>query len=338
MARAGFEAFKAAAETTTDSTYRNARNTVAGTLKLLDPALVARRPLEFIAWGVGSTQGLPAETYAEARALLLGWGFEGTEPFAVVDAIDGVLEYHRDVEARRDALPYEMDGVVAKVDRLDLQRQLGRTARTPRWVLAYKFAARQADTVVEDIRSQVGRTGAITPVAELAPVELAGVTVRRASAPQLAVLLADRDVRVGDHVRDPAGRRRHPRSRPRATRTSGRPKSSKPVAAPEAVPQLRLEALELEGAHLYCLNVECRGPAEGPDRPPRQRAERWTSIGSAPSTSTSSWPPRLLKTLEDVFALPGRRKDEILELERWAERSYEKLAGELERAAETPTL
>ena len=174
MNRAAFELLRQGTETTTETPFRNARNAVAGSLKLLDPGVVARRRLEFVCWGLGHVEGLVAETYEDTRKALSAFGFTMAKPFEIVDSIDGVVDFHGRIEAQRENIEYELDGVVAKINRLDLQRQLGRTARTPRWMLAYKFAARRTDTVVLDILSQVGRTGAITPVAELDPVELAG--------------------------------------------------------------------------------------------------------------------------------------------------------------------
>ncbi len=331
LSRAAFDRLRDRQETTTDTPFRNARNSVAGTLKLLDPAVVARRQLDFIAWGTGHVEGLPAESYEEVRAALLEYGFTAADPFAVVDGVDGVVAYHHELEEQREQFDYEMDGIVAKVARLDWQRQLGRTARTPRWVLAYKFAARQGDTVVVAIRAQVGRTGAITPVAEFEPLELAGVTVQRASLHNWG-LLAERDVRVGDHVVlqragdvIPEVVRVHLDRRPA---TAVRPEPPGECPSCGAKP-------ELDGAHLYCVNLDC--PAQLKGRIVHLAGRRALDIDRlGPKYVDQLMEAGLLSTLEDVFVLPGRR-DELLALERWGERSFDRLAAEIEKA-KRPTL
>src|SRR5690606_25798685 len=192
-------------------------------------------------------------TYATLVAALRDFGFTTSRWFEVVDDIDGVLDFHHRLEAERDAIDYELDGVVAKVDDIELQRRLGRTARAPRWSLAYKFAPRRATTRVVAIRAQVGRTGAVTPVAELEPTDLAGVTVRRATLHNWG-LVAERDVRVGDVVDIeragdviPAVVHVH-RDR--------RGRESQPTEAPSNCPVCG-SALETEGAFAYCVDVEC---------------------------------------------------------------------------------
>lgn len=326
LSRTSFEALREESETTTDTPFRNARNTVAGTLKLLDPRVVARRRLEFICWGVGQLEGVDAETYDQLREQLAQFGFQLSEHFEVADSVEGVLSFHERIEAERETIPYEMDGIVAKVNRLDLQRRLGRTARTPRWMLAYKFAAKTADTVVVDIRSQVGRTGAVTPVAELEPTDLAGVTVKRATLHNW-VLLAERDVRVGDHVEI----QRAGDVIPEVVRVheSKRPAESKPVEQPDRCPSCEAP-LQLEGAHLYCVNVDC--PAQLKGRIVHLAARRSLDIDRlGPKYVDQLMDAGLLRSLEDVFVLPTK-KDEILALERWAERSFDKLVQEIEKA------
>lgn len=327
LSRTAFEELRQRTETTTDTPFRNARNAVAGTLKLLDPAIVAQRRLEFICWGIGHADGLAAETYAQVHGALSEFGFKVAD-LEVVDSTDGILAFHRRLEEQRSEIEYEMDGIVAKINRLDLQRRLGRTARSPRWMLAYKFAAKSADTIVTEIRSQVGRTGAVTPVAELEPVELAGVTVRRATLHNW-VLLADRDVREGDHVIIQRAGDVIPEVV--SVHLDRRPEDSRPVQPPERCPSCD-SPLQLEGAHLYCQNVECAAQLKG--RIVHLASRRALDIDRlGPKYVDQLIAAGLIRTLEDVFALP-EHKDEILALERWAERSYEKLTSELERAAQ----
>ncbi|GAP67291.1 DNA ligase, NAD-dependent [Mizugakiibacter sediminis] len=200
MPKAAFEAYNAAALKRGDKTLANPRNGAAGSLRQLDPRITASRPLAFFAYGVGAVEGgrLP-RTHSATLALLREWGFPVSPLAATAKGLDGLLDYYRRVGARRDALPYDIDGVVYKLDRYDWQEELGFVSRAPRWALAHKYPAQEQMTTVEAIDVQVGRTGAITPVARLKAVQVAGVTVTNATlhnADQVARL----DVRVGDTV------------------------------------------------------------------------------------------------------------------------------------------
>ena len=178
----------------------NPRNGAAGSLRQLDPRMTAQRPLAFYAYGVGAVEGgeLP-QTHSATLAKLREWGFPVSGESDVVRGLDGLLGYYRRIGERRDALPFDIDGVVYKVDDYAEQEQLGFVSRAPRWALAHKFPAQEQSTVLEGIDIQIGRTGAATPVARLRPVQVAGVTVTNATlhnADQIARL----DVRVGDTV------------------------------------------------------------------------------------------------------------------------------------------
>ena len=178
----------------------NPRNGAAGSLRQLDPRMTAQRPLAFYAYGVGAVDGgeLP-QTHSATLARLREWGFPVSSESDVVRGLDGLLGYYRRIGERRDALPFDIDGVVYKVDDYAEQEQLGFVSRAPRWALAHKFPAQEQSTVLEGIDIQIGRTGAATPVARLRPVQVAGVTVTNATlhnADQIARL----DVRVGDTV------------------------------------------------------------------------------------------------------------------------------------------
>ncbi|MGB3966500.1 MAG: NAD-dependent DNA ligase LigA, partial [Planctomycetota bacterium] len=140
MSKQGFARLQEREETSAEGTFRNARNTTAGTLKLQDPRIVQRRPLDFIAFAIGHVEGAEFATHERLREQLAAWGFQLAEPFRAVDGTDAVLAFHDELAAVRATLKYELDGIVAKVDRLDWQQQLGRTSRTPRWAMAYKFA------------------------------------------------------------------------------------------------------------------------------------------------------------------------------------------------------
>lgn len=200
MPRAGFEAYNARMRDTGGKVLANPRNGAAGSLRQLDPRLAAARPLAFYAYGLGVTEGwTPPARHSQMLQALRRFGFPVSPEVSVAHGVQGLLDYFAAVGARRDALPYDIDGVVYKLDDHDQQRAMGFVSRAPRWAIAHKFPAQEQLTTVEAIEVQVGRTGALTPVARLAPVQVAGVVVTNATlhnADQIARL----DVRVGDTV------------------------------------------------------------------------------------------------------------------------------------------
>ena len=179
--------------------YANRRNAAAGSLRQVDPRVTAERALRFFAYAVGEPSEEPWATQWEFLAQLRAWGFPINPLAKRVDGVDDALALHRDVAARRAGLGYDIDGVVYKVDRLDWQRRLGWVSRAPRWALAHKFAAEQVETVVRKIVVQVGRTGALTPLAKVEPVQVGGVTVSNVTLHNEGVV-REKDVRVGDTV------------------------------------------------------------------------------------------------------------------------------------------
>ena len=181
MPRAGFEAFNRRALDTDGKTFVNPRNAAAGSLRQLDPRITAQRPLEFCAYGVGvSTGGLP-QRQSLLLAQLKEWGLRCSPEVRVADGVAACLAYYEDLLQRRPTLAHDIDGIVFKVDSIALQERLGFVARAPRWAVAHKFPADEEMTRLEDVEFQVGRTGAITPVARLAPVFVGGVTVSNAT-------------------------------------------------------------------------------------------------------------------------------------------------------------
>ncbi len=179
--------------------FANPRNAAAGSLRQLDPKVTASRPLSFFPWGVGEVSGAIAPRYSGIVERLKAWGFPVSQYFQIVPGADGCLAYHRAMLERREQLPFEVDGVVYKVDDLAARERLGYTARAPRWAIAHKFPAHEEHTVVEDILPSVGRTGVITPVAVLRPVQVSGVTVTHATLHNEDELKR-KDVRIGDTV------------------------------------------------------------------------------------------------------------------------------------------
>src|SRR5450631_1162393 len=200
MPLAGFKSFNEEAIARGEKSFVNPRNAAAGSLRQLDPKMTAARPLDLFIYGLGILEGgaMPAHHSATLQALRK-WGFKICPQSSVVEGADGCLDYYRNMGDLRPKLPYQIDGVVYKVDDLELQRQMGFVSRAPRWAIAHKFPAEEALTTVRDIEFQVGRTGALTPVARLEPVFVGGVTVSNATLHNVDEMTR-KDVRPGDTV------------------------------------------------------------------------------------------------------------------------------------------
>ncbi|HUO90860.1 MAG TPA: NAD-dependent DNA ligase LigA [Rhizomicrobium sp.] len=199
MSHREFAALNRRQEKEGKQTYANPRNSAAGSVRQLDPGITASRALNFFAYAWGEVSHLPADTQWGMLQAFRDLGFRVNPLTRRVETVDAVLKFYRDMEARRAALGYDIDGVVYKVDRLDLQERLGYVSRSPRWAIAHKFAAEQAETVLEDIDIQVGRTGKLTPVAKLKPITVGGVVVQNATLHNEDEI-ARLDVRIGDTV------------------------------------------------------------------------------------------------------------------------------------------
>jgi DNA ligase (NAD+) len=199
MSREGFERLNKDAAERGERVFANPRNAAAGSLRQLDPRVTATRPLSFCCYGWGETSIAPEESQYAMLQRLAGWGIPISTELRQVEGPDGCRAYFEDLGRRRDALPYEIDGVVFKVDRIADQARLGATARHPKWAIARKFPAQEALTVVESVEFQVGRTGAVTPVARLRPVQVGGVTVANATLHNMDEVTR-KDVRVRDTV------------------------------------------------------------------------------------------------------------------------------------------
>lgn len=231
MPKAGFEALNQRALAAGQKPFANPRNAAAGSLRQLDAKITASRPLEFCCYG-SSTEGL-ADRHSSTLQRLQGWGIMISPEMQVVENIQGCLTYYAQIGQRRAQLPYDIDGVVFKVDALEQQRSLGFRAREPRWALAYKFAAQEEMTELLDVEFQVGRTGAVTPVARLKPVHVGGVMVANATlhnmdeVARLGVMIGDRVIvrRAGDVI-------------PQITQVvlERRPHDARPVSTPSHCP------------------------------------------------------------------------------------------------------
>src|SRR5207249_1710357 len=258
MPRADFEQLNRGLQESGEGTFANPRNAAAGAVRQKDPAVTARRPLDIFLYHVSEGRELGFRTYSDTVAALREAGFKTnprTEPCATLDA---VIDYCRRLEADRDALGYDADGAVVKVDSLEQQWRLGSTTHHPRWAIAFKFAARQATTVVQAIEVNVGKTGALTPVAKLAPVPLAGVTISNVS------------LHNEDEVRRKDGRAGDTDLIERAGDVipyvvqvvmSKRPADAAPYVFPNRCPVCGHAAARLPGeAYWRCLNTACPAP------------------------------------------------------------------------------
>ncbi|HIC30910.1 MAG TPA: NAD-dependent DNA ligase LigA [Flavobacteriaceae bacterium] len=310
--------------------YRNPRNTASGSLKLQDSAEVAKRPLDCLLYGlVGSNFNFTTQFESLERARQMG--FKAPKESKLYNTIDEVFEFINHWDHARHDLPYETDGVVVKVNSLYQQEELGFTAKAPRWAMAYKFKAEQVSTVLNEITYQVGRTGAITPVANLEPVELAGTIVKRASlhnADQIEKL----DIRVGDTVYVEKGGEIIPKII--AVNLEERPADSKPTEYITNCPECNtpLERIEGEAKH-YCPNYNgCNPQIIG--RIQHYISRKAMDIeGLGGETVALLVNAGLINNFADLYELS---KEEILPLERMAEKSADNLIAGIEASKQIP--
>ncbi|WAF87772.1 NAD-dependent DNA ligase LigA [Metapseudomonas otitidis] len=233
MPKAGFEELNARQAESGGKTFANPRNAAAGSLRQLDPKITASRPLEFCCYGIGQVSAELAPTQVGMLERLKGWGIPISRELRLAQGVEACLDYYRDIGQRRMALPYDIDGVVFKVNTLEDQQQLGFRARTPHWAIAHKFPAQEELTELLDVEFQVGRTGAVTPVARLKPVKVAGVTVANATLHNM-----DEVARLGLMIGDTVIIRRAGDVIPQVMQVVAerRPADARPVHVPEQCP------------------------------------------------------------------------------------------------------
>ncbi|ROM79434.1 DNA ligase (NAD(+)) LigA [Pseudomonas brassicacearum] len=233
MSKAGFERLNATQLEAGGKTFANPRNAAAGSLRQLDSRITANRPLEFCCYGIGQVTADIADTHIGNLKQLKAWGMPISRELKLAHGIDECLDYYRDIGERRNALPYEIDGVVFKVNSIASQRELGFRAREPRWAIAHKFPATEELTELLDVEFQVGRTGAVTPVARLKPVKVAGVTVANATLHNM-----DEVARLGLMIGDTVIIRRAGDVIPQVVQviTERRPDDARPVEVPKQCP------------------------------------------------------------------------------------------------------
>ncbi len=311
--------------------FANPRNAASGALRLLDPALTAARKLRISLYDLVYTESGAPPYFATHSDMLKGlqdWGLPTHGLEQRCETLAGVYRYLDDFESKRSGLPYPTDGVVLKVDALSQRQELGFTARFPRWAIAYKFAAEQATTRLLAITGDVGRTGALTPVAELQPVALAGTTVARASLHNVDYIAA-KDIRVGDTVVvQKAGE-----IIPQVMRVvlDQRPPESVAWTVPTECPSCKAAVVREEGeAALRCPNGRCPGRLRAAlFHFTRRTAMDVDHLGKVLIDQLVA--AGLVQDLADVFALPSKR-DAVLGLERMAEKSVDNLLASVERS------
>jgi len=326
MEKQAFAALNAAQQEAGGKLFANPRNAAAGSLRQKDPRITAQRPLRFWAHGWGAHSALPGTTQAEVIAAIRGWGFPVSPLFSRVEGgLEALMARFEAIGRARADLAYEIDGVVYKLDRLDWQERLGFVAKAPRWALAHKFPAERAETSLEAIDIQVGRTGKLTPVGRLAPVLVGGVTVTN-------VTLHNRDeiARLGLRVGDRVVIQRAGDVIPQVVENLTRDAPRAPFVFPDHCPECGSEAVAEEGE----VDVRCTGGLICPAQR-IQRLEHFVSRkaldieGLGEKTIAQFFALGWLESPVDIFRLK-RRRAEILALEGWQEKSVDNLLAAIE--------
>jgi DNA ligase (NAD+) len=313
--------------------FANPRNAAAGSLRQLDSRITARRPLNIFCYAVGQGLGRRFQSQREVLDTLKRWGFQVNPHIREALSIDDCIAYYHQMDALRPTLPYEIDGIVIKVDEMDLQEELGAVSRSPRWAIACKFSPLQATTVIEDIIVQVGRTGVLTPVAAMRPVQVGGVLVSRATLHNQDEI-NKKDIRIGDtvivqragdvipEVVKVIGGDTLPQGVPRTGR-------GKPFMMPETCPECASEVVRLDGEAAYrCIGLAC----------PAQIRERIRHFASRGAMDIEGLGEKLVAQLvekaliqdpADIFCLT---EDNLTSLDRMADKSAAKLMAAIERS------
>jgi DNA ligase (NAD+) len=331
MTIAGFKAMNQRALERGEKTFVNPRNAAAGSLRQLDPRLAASRPFDVFFYSVGEagTWKLPPR-HSETLQQLREWGLKISPLLKVVQGVEGCLEYYRDIGTRRASLPYEIDGVVYKVNRFVQQRELGFVARAPRWAIAHKFPAHEENTVVRGVEFQVGRTGALTPVARLEPVFVGGVTVSNATLHNMDEVRR-KDVRIGDTVVI----RRAGDVIPEVVKVilERRPESARIVELPAKCPICGSDVEREEGEAV----ARCTGGLFCP----AQRKESLRHFASRRALDIDGLGAKIVDQLVDAKLvqspadLYGLTVEQFVELERMGEKSAANLVAALDRSKKT---
>lgn len=321
MPRKSFEALNRQQEEAGDKIFANPRNAAAGAVRALDPSITAARRLEFFAYYLRADAKAPITKHSQSLQLLKQLHFRTSEDWRLCDGINEVLAYCDAWEGKREKLPYEIDGVVIKVNSIAVQHELGYTSKAPRWAIAYKYPARQETTVVNDIRVQVGRTGALTPVAILEPVQVGGVTVSRSTLHNL-----DEVERLGVQIGDTVLVERAGEVIPHVLKVVKQAAGRKPFRMPRNCPECGSAIHKADDEVAYrCVNAAC----------PAKRKESLLHFAGRHAMNIDGLGDKIVEQLvekrlvHDVADLYTLKLDQIVGLERMAEKSAQNLLDEI---------
>jgi len=328
MPKAGFEQLNRRLAEQGEKTFVNPRNAAAGSLRQKKSTVTAKRPLELCAYSMAVTdESLLPETHWESLQQVRGWGFRINPEMRKAMGVEACLEAYQELMAKRDTLPYEIDGIVFKVNRLELQQQLGFVSRAPRWAIAHKFPAQEELTVIEDVEFQVGRTGAVTPVARLKPVFVGGVTVSNATLHNM-----DEIRRLDVHIGDTVFIRRAGDVIPQVVKVvpEKRPKGAAEVVMPSQCPVCDSDIVQIEGEAV----ARCSGGLYCP----AQRKEAIRHYASRKAMDIEGLGDRLIEVLVDegmvntVADLYRLTKFQLSSLDRMGDKSAGNLVAAIDRA------
>jgi DNA ligase (NAD+) len=328
LSRKAFQQMNREREEEGQPVFANPRNAAAGSLKQLDSTITAKRPLDTFCHGAGAVTGASFASHLEFLEALRIWGLKPVPFTRSCRGMEEVLQEREKLEARRDELPYEIDGLVVKINSTELQRRLGTIARSPRWAIAYKFKARQATTRILDIQPQVGRTGTLTPVASLQPVPIGGVMVKSASLHNMDEI-ARKDIRIGDTVVvERAGD-----VIPYVVQvlTANRTGNERHFVMPDRCPICGAAVFREAGEAAYrCIGISC----------PAKLKESLKFFGSRGALDIEGLGDKLIDQLverglvKDIADLYSLKKEALVDLERMAEKSAQNVINALERSKE----
>ncbi|MFE3898427.1 MULTISPECIES: NAD-dependent DNA ligase LigA [unclassified Priestia] len=328
MPRKSFEALNEAKMKRDEVPFANPRNAAAGSLRQLDPKIAAKRNLDIFVYAMTDTGELEIDSHSESLNLLDELGFKTNKERQTCETIDDVIAYIESWQTQRPELSYDIDGIVVKVDSFDQQAELGTTAKSPRWAIAYKFPAEEVVTKLVDIELTVGRTGVITPTAILEPVQVAGTTVQRASLHN-EDLIREKDIRIGDYV---------------VVKKAGdiipevvnvieekRTGEEQEFTMPTHCPECESELVRLEGeVALRCINPSCPAQIrEGLIHFVSRNAMNIDGLGE--KVISQLFREQLIKDVADIYTLT---KQQLIELERMGEKSADNLIAAIETSKE----
>jgi DNA ligase (NAD+) len=328
MTRKSFEALNRQQEETGGKIFVNPRNAAAGAVRVLDPTITAQRRLDFFAYYLYVDGKVPFAKHSDSLQALKQMTFRASDDWKLCDGIDAVIAYCEAWDAKREKLPYEIDGVVIKLNSTPLQNELGFTAKAPRWAIAYKYPARQETTVVNNILVNVGRTGALTPVAILEPVQVGGVTVSRSTLHNM-----DEVDRLGVQIGDTVLIERAGEVIPHVLKVVKEGKERKPFRMPKHCPVCGSTIHKVEGEVAYrCVNSAC--PAKLKESVQHYASRHAMNIDGLGEKIVDQLVEKgMVKDVADLYSL---KMEEVAELERMGEKSAQNLRDEIEASKKNP--